>query len=1251
MPHKVFERLRRPVALILTILLVAASIPLLPVASVPEAFAAPAEVELTENLSVELDTHVAEGAEPLVDGELVLANLSEQAYDLPAIETQVQAAVEGLTQEQGAVTLAVDQAIAALAAEDAESIYTLVEGSIEVVPTEAVSGVGISFADEASAADYAEIAFSDDAATITAKKVTTAPLAVEVSGTGFSYTVNYSYTKKSATDPSAAPDTVEATLADQAYAGTITATVNLSVTDYWADQVANLTAETATTDPLMFSSTATAAVAGVNDLTPYLDGAPFSGYTNPDGTFSLAYESGTFTATGLKVGAGGEVTVEWYYPDGTSTGKTTKVTVGEVKPFSLDGLTIAEQPFRLQADQEAAVLAEVNQAIKTAIESQGEQAPEADYYSAVTFASYDGQGAVAQTLTPMFTRNDAAAADYASFTVTDPTSVTVAAMKQLAWGDTGLTLSSENGSGAVSLTAGNAATTWVKAVPTVAWEGHGLAYGAQQVPASHNAFTSTTLSAGDGIHSLSLYAIDDTTNEIVLVTGVGYQLDTLAPVLTGAEATAERAQSFGGYLFGDQQIAVEFTLRDELNGNQADTDDTITALQSGVDANSVAATYDDNESGETDIEASLTRNDPLYSFTIAGDRDVDTADITVTARDNAGNELTTTADQSRDVPIEYTKLVAESSGPSLSIGWDTTDAQNGSYYRTNRTLTVTVNDPFFNYTQQFANDQVVFTVSQNGSQTLAIHPSDFTETAPNSNVWTYTLPFTTDADWEVSSFAVSDIVGHTATAAGESFTIDKTAPVMQVSFDNNDVANGRYYSRARTATITVTEHNFSADHMRISTTAEPGNGSEVGQPQVGAWSSDGDTHIARVTFPGQGVYTLSVEGEDLANNAVTPYASPEFVVDTLVPEIELGGVANQTAYAGDAVPTASVHDTNLDPATTIVVDKVGHAVLGAASGNPYAASTPEATATDMTVTYTNPASVRGNDGVYTITVTARDLAGSTATEAMTWSVNRFGSTYVISDETGAVLGSYITSDELIDVVVTEINPSGLQEAATAVELTHDAENTTLERDADYTVAHSTATGWHEYTYTVGQATFDADGVYRVLFHSLDNAQNISENTMEGKNAEEAGATAEVNFAVDDTAPIASFVDLESNGRYEEAEYTAQVMFEDNLMLDHAQIVVNGETYAELDAEALAESSTYDVVLAGSAERQEVSVVVFDAAGNESDELVAQNVLVSDDPIVLWMSNLPLFAGSIVAALVAVAGIGFAVYRKKQQADE
>lgn len=1250
MPHKVFERLRRPVALILTILLVAASIPLLPAASVPEAYAAPAAPELTDNLTVELDTHVAQGAEPLADGELVLANLSEQAYDLPAIAGQLQQAVANLSGEQGAATLAVEQAIADLGDGDAEHTYALVDDSIEVVPAEALADAGIEFVDGASAAEYAEIAFADGTATITAKKVTESPLQIEISGTGFSYTVNYSYTKTSVADPSAEPETLEATLAGQAYSGDFSATVNLSVADYWADQVANITAETSTTEPLMFSATAAAAVAGVNDLTPYLDGEPFGGYTNDTDTFSLAYENGTFTATGLAVGDGGEVTVEWYYPDGTSTGKTTKVIVGAVQPFSLDDLNLAEQPFRLQADQEAAVLAEANQAIKTAIESQGEQAPEADFYSSVTLSGYDGQGATAQTLTPSFGRNLAAADEYADFAITDPASVTVAAMQQIAWGDTGLTLSSENGSGAVSLTAENA-TTWVKAVPAVAWEGHGLAYGAQQVPASHDAFNSTALSAGDGVHSLSLYAIDNATNEVVLVTGVSYQLDTLAPVLTGAQATAERAQSFGGYLFGDQEIAVEFTLRDELNNNQSDTDDAITALQSGVDASSVVATYDDNESGETGIEATITRNDPLYSFAIAGDRDVDTADITVTARDNAGNELTTTADQSRDIPIEYTKLVAESSGPSLRIGWDTTDAQNGSYYRTNRTLTVTVNDPFFNYTQQFANDQVVFTVSQNGSQTLAIHPSDFTETAPNSNIWTYTLPFTTDADWEVSGFTVSDIVGHTATAAGESFTIDKTAPVMQVSFDNNDVANGRYYSRARTATITVTEHNFSSDHMRISTTAEPGNGTEVGQPQVSAWSSDGDTHTAQVTFPGQGVYTLSVEGEDLANNAVTPYASPEFVVDTLVPEIELGGVANQTAYAGDAVPTASVHDTNLDPATTIVVDKVGHAVLGEASGNPYAASTPEATATDMTVTYTNPASVRGNDGVYTITVTARDLAGNTATEAITWSVNRFGSTYVISDGTGAVLGSYITSDELVDVVVTEINPSGLQEAATAVELTHDAENTSLERDADYTVAHSTATGWHEYTYTVGQAAFDADGVYRVLFHSLDNAQNISENTMEGKNAEDAGAAAEVNFAVDDTAPIASFVGLESNGRYEEAEHTAQVMFEDNLMLDYAQIEVNGETYAELDAEALADSPTFDVVLEGGAERQEVSVVVFDAAGNESEELVAQNVLVSDDPIVLWMSNLPLFAGSIVVALAAVAGIGFVVYRKKQQTNE
>ena len=471
-----------------------------------------------------------------------------------------------------------------------------------------------------------------------------------------------------------------------------------------------------------------------------------------------------------------------------------------------------------------------------------------------------------------------------------------------------------------------------------------------------------------------------------------------------------------------------------------------------------------------------------------------------------------------------------------------------------------------------------------------------------------------------------------------------------MSWNTEAAQNGKYYNAARTATITVEEHNFDPNLFKIEAPVSAGNGDEATPAQIGGWSSNGDTHTATVTFPGQGVYTLSVSGEDLASNKSESYTSPEFVIDTIKPKIDIQNVVNRTAYAGEVAPTAAVHDTNLADGTSIEVSKISYP-LSKDDPNPYAGAAINTSATDKSVSYLNPAKTKGNDGVYTLTVQAIDLAGNTESEAVTWSVNRFGSTYVISDNTGKMLDQYLKSAKTTDVKVTEINPSGLDDNKTSVELTRDTKNTTLKSGDNYTTDANTASGWSEYNYTVSKSNYDKDGAYRVLFHSEDAAGNSSENTMEGKNAKKSGAAAEINFAVDDTAPIASFVDLASNGKYEESSHKAKVSFEDNLKLSKAQIKVNGKTVATFTADQLEKSPIREFTLDGSSSKQDVTVVAWDAAGNKSKELKATGVLVTNDSFVLWMNNLPLMVGTIVAIVVVAGGIYMVVAKKRKENEE
>src|SRR5699024_518399 len=119
--------------------------------------------------------------------------------------------------------------------------------------------------------------------------------------------------------------------------------------------------------------------------------------------------------------------------------------------------------------------------------------------------------------------------------------------------------------------------------------------------------------------------------------------------------------------------------------------------------------------------------------------------------------------------------------------------------------------------------------------------------------WIATVAYTEDGDYTFD-VTTTDLVGHKADAAdyGDSvapreFTIDKTNPIINITFDNNAVRNGKYYNKTRTATVSIEEHNFSADGVTLSTTANIQEGS-VAAPGAGGWSESGDMNTATVPF-------------------------------------------------------------------------------------------------------------------------------------------------------------------------------------------------------------------------------------------------------------------------------------------------------------------------------------------------------------------------------------------------------------------
>lgn len=943
--------------------------------------------------------------------------------------------------------------------------------------------------------------------------------------------------------------------------------------------------------------------------------------------------------------------IQWSYPDGNlAATSTVTVPAAAKKKIEKEEISIASQDFRIQSKQEENVANLANTALNKKIsefnKDDGDKVKDKKYFTKASFETYDTQGGEQDLKVFYETENSGV---YKNYEIGNPDSVHVNAIKTIDWANDNVRLDSihNEGNDKITLTAEkdekNAGhSDWVKERPVATWENHSLTDAGGAVPETADGFKGWTAPETNGEQKQTILALDNESGVVVRVP-VAYKLDTTPVEASSIKYGGARQKRHDNIVFSDKSFSVDYQLA---------------PVPSGI--NSTDVSYHDNKSN-TDVKGlkPSTVGGFLYSFEVSGDRELDTDKIKIHAVSNSGMALDTTASQIKgkdQISKDVAKLIAESSGPKVAISYSDTNPQrtaNGKdYYNHSRTIRITVTDPFFKYTREYA-PQTICEVTRDGSNFATVSTGDNWHQGGSSDEWYVDIPVTADGDYVVGTANVYDVIGgegHTSSADGEEFVIDQTAPKLNVSWNTEAAQNGKYYNAARTATITVEEHNFDPNLFKIEAPVSAGNGDEATPAQIGGWSSNGDTHTATVTFPGQGVYTLSVSGEDLASNKSESYTSPEFVIDTIKPKIDIQNVVNRTAYAGEVAPTAAVHDTNLADGTSIEVSKISYP-LSKDDPNPYAGAAINTSATDKSVSYLNPAKTKGNDGVYTLTVQAVDLAGNTESEAVTWSVNRFGSTYVISDNTGKMLDQYLKSAKTTDVKVTEINPSGLDDNKTSVELTRDTKNTTLKSGDNYTTDADTTSGWSEYNYTVSKSNYDKDGAYRVLFHSEDAAGNSSENTMEGKNAKKSGAAAEINFAVDDTAPIASFVDLASNGKYEESSHKAKVSFEDNLKLSKAQIKVNGKTVATFTADQLEKSPIREFTLDGSSSKQDVTVVAWDAAGNKSKELKATGVLVTNDSFVLWMNNLPLMVGTIVAIVVVAGGIYLVVAKKRKENEE
>ena len=591
---------------------------------------------------------------------------------------------------------------------------------------------------------------------------------------------------------------------------------------------------------------------------------------------------------------------------------------------------------------------------------------------------------------------------------------------------------------------------------------------------------------------------------------------------------------------------------------------------------------------------------------------------------------------------EVTEMKIDVTNPTISVSWDLNNPLNGSYYKDTRTATVTVTD------RNFDPNNVRFSITNTDGTEASIGGwSSSSDIGVSDNATsTCQVAFPADGDYTFT-LGCTDLAGNsTEYGQTDEFTIDKTVPEISVSYNNNSARNGNYYNEARTATVTVREHNFNAADVKAAITASL-EGRGISAPSISGFSGSGDVHTATVTYGTDGDYTFDVEYTDMAGNAAADYTPDDFTVDLTEPEIEITDVADKSANNDVVSPSVKATDVNYDAQNVTVT------ITGANNGKVNIGNVVSAIENGQTIKFNDFARQEKMDDLYTLTAKAVDMAGNEKEESILFSVNRYGSVYVLDGDTKDWLSTkdYTYINEEKEVGVVEYNVDTIKESQITVN--RDGELTNLKSKEDYKVTSAgTEAQWKENHYVLDAENFETEGNYSVIFSTQDEAGNAMNNT----SVKKSNQNLPIEFAVDKTAPTVVISGVEDRGSYRSAERTMTVDAKDNLALDEVIVTVDGESQT-YKAEELAEiDGIIDVVIASANNFQEIEVTASDAAGNvlgqkevnDKGQPVTLSVLVTPNIVVQYYMNKPLFFGSIIGVLVIAGVIIFLVVRKSRK---
>lgn len=376
-----------------------------------------------------------------------------------------------------------------------------------------------------------------------------------------------------------------------------------------------------------------------------------------------------------------------------------------------------------------------------------------------------------------------------------------------------------------------------------------------------------------------------------------------------------------------------------------------------------------------------------------------------------------------------------------------------------------------------------------------------------------------------------------------SFTIDKVKPVLKVSLDRNDqVHNKKYFNKTRTATITVTEHNFDtrdkADFVNNITASL--NGKTINKPSVSSFKRQGgsDKWVATVKFDADGDYTLAFKVTDKAGNVFdvkkntsgvfSGNAASDFTIDKTAPTISItNALANNRSYTTVPTIVLTEKDNNCSNITSSVEGTYYDDNTKSLKKLSLKANSNGVLTADHRTQNEVKYSVVEKDGIYTITVSCVDLAGNKSdTKTLRFTKNAEGSVFIPSADLSKLNNDYSNKAKLSkELYIDEYSANEIKNADYYININGKRVSENIISRKLVKDSSSANGGWYHYRYTIDNNAIRSDGEYSVYIKSsvtIDKSNTIHNN--DSKNSK--SHRIDINFTIDNTNPYVKITGLD-----------------------------------------------------------------------------------------------------------------------------